>query len=70
MLATQTSGGDLRIWSVSKTGHAEPPRIIRVLRGPENAENGGSWFAWSKNGRIIQHLDEYRSKDRSAEWLR
>jgi len=61
MLATQTSGGDLRIWSISRDSHAEPPRVIRVLRvlkGTENVENGRSWFAWSKNGRILQHLEE------------
>ncbi|KAI9660262.1 MAG: hypothetical protein M1831_003570 [Alyxoria varia] len=54
MLATQTSDGDLRVWSVSKLPENEPPRVIRILRG---AESYGKryWFAWSKNGRLVQH---------------
>ncbi|KAK5130237.1 hypothetical protein LTR08_002283 [Meristemomyces frigidus] len=64
MLATQTSEGDLRVWSVPKVPHQEAPTIIRVLQRTETQGVGPSWFAWSKNGRIVQHADgETRSWD-------
>ena len=57
MLATQTSEGDLRVWSVPKVPHQEVPAIIRVLQRAETQGRGPSWFTWSKNGRIVQHAD-------------
>ncbi|KAJ9632426.1 hypothetical protein H2203_000831 [Taxawa tesnikishii (nom. ined.)] len=58
MLAAQTSDGDLRVWSIPKAAHGgESPNIIRVLNRPESRESGPCWFAWSKNGRIVQHSD-------------
>lgn len=57
MLATQTSDGDLRVWSVPKVPHQEPPNIIRVLSRAEMQAPGPCWFAWSKNGRIVQHAE-------------
>ncbi len=57
MLATQTSDGDLRVWSVSKPPTAETPKTIRVLKRTDNVEPGINWMAWSKNGRILQHSD-------------
>jgi hypothetical protein len=55
MLATQTSDGDLRVWSVAKPPTADPPRVIRLLKRPDSSSVGRNWIAWSKNGRIIQH---------------
>lgn len=57
MLATQTSDGDLRVWSVSKPPATEPPRIIRILGTSEMSDSTRSWFGWSKNGRIVQYID-------------
>lgn len=57
MLATQTSDGDLRVWSIPKNATGESPNIIRVLNRPESPGLGPCWFAWSKNGRIVQHFD-------------
>lgn len=57
MLATQTSDGDLRVWSVPKVPHQEAPNIIRVLQRAELQAAGPCWFAWSKNGRIVQHTE-------------
>lgn len=57
MLATQTSDGDLRVWSVPKIAHGELPNIIRVLQRPDLQQRGPCWFAWSKNGRIVQYAD-------------
>nr|OQO25347.1 hypothetical protein B0A51_09920 [Rachicladosporium sp. CCFEE 5018] len=57
MLATQTADGDLRVWSVPKTPHQEPPTIIRALGRSGVQHKGPTWFAWSKNGRILQHFD-------------
>ncbi|KAK5690518.1 hypothetical protein LTR17_025911 [Elasticomyces elasticus] len=58
MLATQTSDGDLRVWSVPKIPHQDlQPTIIRVLQRAEIAMPSTSWFAWSKNGRIVQYTD-------------
>ena len=54
MLATQTSDGDVRVWSVAKPPAAEPPKTIRVLKRGDNVEPGLNWLAWSKNGRILQ----------------
>ena len=59
MLATQTSDGDLRVWSVSKPPTAESPKPIRILKRSDNVEPGFNWLAWSKNGRIIQYSDGY-----------
>ncbi|GAB7355949.1 hypothetical protein MBLNU459_g6583t1 [Dothideomycetes sp. NU459] len=57
MLATQTVDGDLRVWSIPKTPNGDSPNIIRVLNKPESKSSGPCWFAWSKNGRIVQHAD-------------
>lgn len=57
MLATQTSNGDLRVWSVPKGQQHEQPTIIRVLQRAELHAAGPCWFAWSKNGRIVQHVE-------------
>ncbi|KAK0944157.1 hypothetical protein LTR29_004289 [Friedmanniomyces endolithicus] len=66
MLATQTADGDLRVWSVPKglSNTDGPPNIIRVLHRAEMRRVGPCWFAWSKNGRIVQHAEgETRSWD-------
>lgn len=57
MLATQTMDGDLRVWSIPKPPLQEPPTIIRVLHRADNQQPGPCWFAWSKNGRIVQHAE-------------
>lgn len=57
MLATQTSDGDLRVWSVPKGPTSEAPSIIRVLQRADFQSTGPCWFAWSKNGRIVQHAE-------------
>lgn len=57
MLATQTSDGDLRVWSVAKPPTADSPRVIRVLKRGDNVEPGLNWIAWSKNGRILQYSE-------------
>ncbi|KAF2029375.1 hypothetical protein EK21DRAFT_67722 [Setomelanomma holmii] len=58
MLAAQTLDGDLRVWSVPKVPHSgDVPCVIRVLNQKEQREPGPSWFAWSKNGRIVQHTE-------------
>ena len=58
MLAAQTADGDLRVWSVPKTHHnGESPSVIRILNKHEGPQAGPCWFAWSKNGRILQHSD-------------
>lgn len=54
MLASQTSDGDVRVWSVAKPPTNEAPRVIRTLAGAGNSPNTRHWIAWSKNGRIIQ----------------
>lgn len=59
MLAIQMADGDLRVWSVSKATHAEPPRIIRILREPDAPVTQKNWCCWSKNGRIVQHSEGY-----------
>ena len=59
MLATQTSDGDLRVWSVPKIPFQDAPTIIRVLQRAEHSALGPSWFAWSKNGRIVQYTERY-----------
>lgn len=62
MLAAQTSDGDLRVWSVPKAPHAgDTPCVIRVLNQKEQREPGPCWFAWSKNGRIVQYTEGYVS---------
>ncbi|KAI5256790.1 hypothetical protein E4T42_01481 [Aureobasidium subglaciale] len=65
MLATQTADGDLRVWSIPKlAAPGETPNIIRILSRLEGRSVGPCWFSWSKNGRIIQHVDgETRSWD-------
>ncbi|KAF2869890.1 hypothetical protein BDV95DRAFT_90379 [Massariosphaeria phaeospora] len=58
MLAAQTSDGDLRVWSVPKVAHgADAPCVIRILNNREQREPGPCWFAWSKNGRIVQYTE-------------
>ncbi|KAF2728480.1 hypothetical protein EJ04DRAFT_569471 [Polyplosphaeria fusca] len=58
MLAAQTSDGDLRVWSVPKVPHGgDAPCVIRVLNVKEQREPGPCWFAWSKNGRIVQYTE-------------
>lgn len=59
MLATQTLDGDLRVWSVPKPPHPDPPNIIRVLSRSDFRQPGPCWFAWSKNGRLIQYAEGY-----------
>ena len=59
MLATQTSDGDLRVWSVAKPSTSEVPRVIRALKRSENLSHGPHWIAWSKNGRVVQYSDKY-----------
>ncbi len=59
MLATQTMDGDLRVWSVPKAPHSEQPNIIRVLQRADVPSSGPCWFAWSKNGRIVQYAEGY-----------
>ena len=62
MLAAQTSDGDLRVWSVPKAPHgSDAPCVIRVLNQKEQREPGPCWFAWSKNGRIVQYTEGYVS---------
>ena len=57
MLASQTADGDLRVWSVVKPPSTEPARVIRLLGTNAVSENARSWFGWSKNGRLLQHVD-------------
>ena len=57
MLATQTSDGDLRVWSVAKPATSEAPRVIRALRRSDNYSQGRNWISWSKNGRIVQYSE-------------
>ncbi|KAF2813339.1 uncharacterized protein BDZ99DRAFT_517608 [Mytilinidion resinicola] len=58
MLATQTSDGDLRVWSVPKAPHGDAPCVIRILNKSESyREPGPCWFGWSKNGRIVQYSE-------------
>ncbi|KAF7590805.1 hypothetical protein BBP40_002327 [Aspergillus hancockii] len=58
MLATLSSNGDLRVWSVAKPVGKEAPRVIRVLkRSDTSSSTEPKWMAWSKNGRIVQYLD-------------
>lgn len=58
MLASQTRGGELKVWSIKKESCGTPPRIIRQLYGAENPKHAKAWFAWSKNGRLAQHSGE------------
>lgn len=58
MLAAQTADGDLRVWSIPKQPHTgDVPCVIRVLNQKETREPGPCWFAWSKNGRIVQYSE-------------
>lgn len=57
MLAAQTQDGDLRVWSVPKIPHTEQPMVIRLLNRNEAPMRGPNWFAWSKNGRIVQYIE-------------
>lgn len=60
MLATQTADGDLRVWNIPRSsdkGHI--PQAIRIISMDEGIVSGPNWFAWSRNGRIIQHSDRY-----------
>jgi len=60
MLAAQMSDGDLRVWSVPKVPHSgDAPCVIRILNKKEQREPGPCWFAWSKNGRIVQYTEGY-----------
>jgi WD40 repeat protein len=60
MLAAQSTDGDLRVWSVPKVAHSgDVPCVIRVLNQKEQREPGPCWFAWSKNGRIVQYTEGY-----------
>lgn len=59
MLATQTSDGDLRVWSVAKYPVSDLPRVIRALRRSESYTSGNNWISWSKNGRIVQYSERY-----------
>ncbi|KAF1975084.1 hypothetical protein BU23DRAFT_567059 [Bimuria novae-zelandiae CBS 107.79] len=58
MLAAQTSDGDLRVWSIPKAAHGgDTPCVIRILNKSDQREPGPCWFAWSKNGRIVQYTE-------------
>lgn len=57
MLAAQTCDGDLRVWSVPKVSHGDSPCVIRILNRSDQREPGPCWFAWSKNGRIVQYTE-------------
>ncbi|KAJ5893674.1 hypothetical protein N7495_005365 [Penicillium taxi] len=57
MLATQSSNGDLRVWSVTKPPGKESPRVIRVLKRSDSSSADPKWMAWSKNGKIVQYLE-------------
>lgn len=57
MLATQSSNGDLRVWSVAKPPGKESPRVIRVLKRSESTSADPKWMAWSKNGKVVQYLE-------------
>ena len=58
MLAAQAADGDLRVWSVPKAAPgADAPCVIRVLNQKDQREPGPCWFAWSKNGRIVQYSE-------------
>ena len=60
MLAAQMSDGDLRVWSVPKVPHGgDSPCVIRILNKSDQREPGPCWFAWSKNGRIVQYTEGY-----------
>lgn len=59
MLATQSSDGDLRVWSIAKPPTADSPKVIRVLKRSENYQPGPNWLAWSKNGRIVQYSEGF-----------
>ncbi|KAG9238747.1 hypothetical protein BJ875DRAFT_367229 [Amylocarpus encephaloides] len=62
MLASQTSDGDLRVWSVGKgTSSGETAKVVRVLKRSENLQVGPNWLAWSKSGRIIQYSESETS---------
>ena len=69
MLATQTADGDLRVWSVAKPVTAETPKTIRQLKRGDNVESGFNWFAWSKNGRILQFSEGYVFVDQAKPGL-
>ncbi|KAI9928092.1 hypothetical protein MW887_002125 [Aspergillus wentii] len=57
MLATQSTNGDLRVWSVAKPPGKETPRVIRILKRTDSTSAEPKFIAWSKNGRIVQYLD-------------
>ncbi|CAG7927787.1 unnamed protein product [Penicillium olsonii] len=57
MLATQSSNGDLRVWSVAKPPGKESPRVIRVLKRSDSSSSDPKWMGWSKNGRLVQYLE-------------
>ncbi|KAK5162706.1 hypothetical protein LTR04_003072, partial [Oleoguttula sp. CCFEE 6159] len=57
MLATQTSSGDVHVFSIPKAPHTETPNIIRVLNKSEDKTPGPCWFGWSKAGRIVQYSE-------------
>ncbi|KAI2706684.1 hypothetical protein DTO012A7_4695 [Penicillium roqueforti] len=57
MLATQSSNGDLRVWSVAKPPGKEAPRVIRVLKRSDSNSSDPKWMGWSKNGRLVQYLE-------------
>lgn len=57
MLATQTSDGDLRVWSVAKPPTGDAPRVIRAMKRSEHFSPGRNWISWSKNGRIVQYSE-------------
>ncbi|KAF2152508.1 hypothetical protein K461DRAFT_313187 [Myriangium duriaei CBS 260.36] len=58
MLATQTADGDMRVWSIPKVPNGDPCTAIRVLSEGEGITSGPNWFAWSRNGRIVQFIDK------------
>jgi hypothetical protein len=58
MLASQTSDGDLRVWSIAKNPtSSDTAKVVRVLKRSENFHPGANWLGWSKNGRIVQYSE-------------
>jgi WD40 repeat protein len=57
MLGSQTVDGDLRVWSIPKA-LGESPSVIRSFQHSVSEKIAGPcWFAWSKQGRIVQYAE-------------
>ncbi|KAJ5757546.1 uncharacterized protein N7511_006240 [Penicillium nucicola] len=68
MLATQSSNGDLRVWSVAKPPGKESPRVIRVLKRSDSSSADPKWMGWSKNGRLVQYLEGLLTSEKRETW--